>query len=138
MSAQSATESHSYLFSVQESTPVLHWKEGCSKMSSTRHDPDDHKKQNTVKHQKESMLYKVWFSRRRSEHTDRNVELNPTVLFRTTAQLIRDSLYMCYCKTFHIVTFHHAKFQILLKLGSAYNVSYGQIVLPSFIINIPI
>ena len=37
--------------------------------------------------------------RRRSEHTDRNNELKPTVLFRTT-QLIRDSHYMVLLQTF--------------------------------------
>ena len=39
------------------------------------------------------------FSRRRSEHTDRNVKLKPTVLFRTT-QLIRDRHYMVLPQTF--------------------------------------
>ncbi len=40
LSAQSGTESHSYLLSVHESVPVLHRKEGCSNKSSNSQDPE--------------------------------------------------------------------------------------------------
>ena len=44
--------------------------------------------------------FAVTFSRRRSEHTDRNVELKLTVLFRTTPNSFRDSHYMVLPQTF--------------------------------------
>ena len=54
------------------------------------------------------------FSRRRSEHTDRNVKLKPTVLFRTTPTHQRQSIHGV-TTNLSMAYFHHAKFQILLK-----------------------
>ena len=42
-------------------------------------------------------------SRRRSEHTDRNIELQPTVLFRTTPNSLEIVIAWCYRKPFYIV-----------------------------------
>ena len=45
----------------------------------------------------------LFFSRRRSEHTDRNVELKPTVLLRTIPTHLEIVITWCYRKPFHIV-----------------------------------
>ena len=45
---------------------------------------------------------------RRSGHTERNVELKPTVLFRTNSTHFEIVITWCYRKFFYIV-FHHAK-----------------------------
>ena len=47
----------------------------------------------------------LWFQliRRQSEHTDRNIELKPTVLFRTTPTHLEIIITWCYRKPFHIV-----------------------------------
>ena len=42
----------------------------------------------------------VTFSRRRSEHTDRKVELKPTVLFRTTPTQLEVFIACCYRKAY--------------------------------------
>ena len=44
----------------------------------------------------------IAFSRRRSEHTDQNVELKPTVIFRTTPTQLEIIITWCYCKPYYI------------------------------------
>ena len=56
----------------------------------------------------------VLFSRRRSEHTDRNVELIQR-FFSEPPQLIERLLLHGVTANFSISYFHHAKFQILLN-----------------------
>ena len=48
------------------------------------------------------IIHSELFSRRRSEHTDRNVELKPIFLFRTTPNSISDYHYLVLPQTFKV------------------------------------
>ena len=58
--------------------------------------------------------------RRRSEHTDRNVELKPMVLFRTSPTHWEIIITWCYCKLSHVIDHLRKTWTYLILVNSVY------------------